>query len=389
MRVLKALGVSACLFIGACGKEVLPVQVQEVKILSTFEVSEGLVASRLVSAGCIQVVQKTEGVFAQFTSEECPKDTLLLPPQAVVFSLQMEILEGETVSPLRKDGVLVGEAKRLNNEKKTWAIRHLCQISDLHETPAPYFREVCTVEFNTGWETKRGRYASLKVVRLEDLARRKVLELETLRGRETIALQQAAQADLLQNTRRREREQAERELRDSRELLLEAQRGVRDSLASNLAVHRSLERSRAEAELKFAQREVQHQDLEVRFAQLEARRAQLLKDRMEEANRAKNREPELKKQLEELAGQLGEDNPSVKQLKGIVEQNRQLILGEEQRKSLEEEINYALLEAQKLEDSKKKYTDASNAVIEKKRQLVQIDRLPKITVPDGETVPSP
>jgi hypothetical protein len=178
-------------------------------------------------------------------------------------------------------------------------------------------------------------------------------------------------------------------LRDSRELLLEAQRGVRDSLASNLAVHRSLERSRAEAELKFAQREVQHQDLEVRFAQLEARRAQLLKDRMEEANRAKNREPELKKQLEELAGQLGEDNPSVKQLKGIVEQNRQLILGEEQRKSLEEEINYALLEAQKLEDSKKKYTDASNAVIEKKRQLVQIDRLPKITVPDGETVPSP
>lgn len=346
----------------------------------------------------MQAVERPEGMVAEFSSEECPTDLALLPESSLAFTLTMDLSPGGGLALLRREGVLVGEAQKTSESEpeSTWVLRHLCQISDSQLAYERYFSEVCSVEFEPDFGPKLGRFRALDVVTLEALARRKISESKNLKLKETSALLQSAQFEVSQVQLRRERDQALLDRADSLEKLAEARRGVRDSVASNLTVHRGLERTKAEAELEAAKNDVQYFELSIRFAKAEHRRAQMLKERLDSSVRAKSREMELKKQLELFEKQIPAKEVDTQQAKQfrmvldqmqiVLDQNRHLILNDEERRKLEEEATFAASEAERLTELEKdKLPAALNQAVEKKRQLSQLDRLP----PPTEAVSDP
>ncbi len=375
--------------IAGCGK---PTEIQSAPargdLLSYVHLPEALTATRLLSAGCIQFVGVSNRVVAEFSAQDCPSVPALLPLESIVFSLSVEISASGNEASLKKDGVLVGEISRTDSASP-WLIRHLCQISDVALPADGYFAEICRLDFESEFGPRVGRFRALEVVDLQDLARSKVSEEQALKGRELLALKQSAEMRETEQKLRQEKEEALVQWRASSEMLAEAQRGVRDSVASNLTVHRGLERTKAEAELEAAKSEVQYLELSIRFAKAEQRRAGLLKERLEESERAKNRETELMKQIEALKQQ----NPNggaedIKQLQVVLDQNRNLIFSDEVRRKFEEEATFAASDAEKLTElEKEKLPAALNRAVEKKRQLSQLERLPVIEAAPEDVYP--
>lgn len=380
-RIAKNIGVGVLLVgIAACGsEETVPARGRLIAYLS---VGPTLQASRLSAGGCIQIVESPAGERrAEFSRDACPAtEADLLPAESVAFALA--ITSGEDVSTLqlKKDGITVGETSPLDPlESKALRygfIKHLCQISDPALPSRRYFSELCRLKFVAEGE-REGRYESLELVSVEELARTKVEENDALKEKELQSRDRANRYEAAQESFRREMDAARVKSEEAREALAEAQKGVRDSMASNLSVHQGLERMKARAELDFARLNVRYIEAQLRFARAEQRRAQLIKERIEASERAKSRAAEIAKQLERYEKAGIRDSDQQKTLKAVADQNKSFIISDADKIPLEEDMTFALAEAERIDKlEKEELPSANNLIIEKRDEVSRLEGPP-------------
>jgi hypothetical protein len=364
----------------SCGKAAVSNPEPRGTVIGVAWTTPGLSASRLVGAGCVQVVRSSDKKeFVEFSQSTCPTPASgLLPAEAVVFRVPVET-RGDTLA-LVNDGVPIGLlANPIPAGKEgvpEWSFVHLCQVSDPSRAADPVFAEVCRVSFVTDGGEKQGRYLALRITPLEELARRKVADIKNLGDKEVRVMQRLAAVEREQEMARREMIKAQTDRNEAREALAEAQRGVRDSVASNLTVHRLLERTKLEAELEYAKKEARIYDQKIHAANMERERAALLKRRLEDSDRAKNREDAIAKRLEFFKTNGAAEADEFKQNQSLLDQNRALILTEEERRKVEESITYASAEAEKLKDLTEQSRLVLDQIIEARDNVIKLDRQP-------------
>jgi hypothetical protein len=375
---------------------------QKRQLVGHVRADRGLTTSRLQRAGCVQVVRTPSGdEVVEFASQECPSAGELTAEEAIVFSASLvrNATLRTSAQMIRADiplGTLSLHPSSEEEKFEVWSFDHFCQISDPSIAPDPFFNEICEVVFASEDSERAGRYEAIRVIPLEVLARNKISEREKFLLSESEWKRRAAESESLSERVRRDRDKAWTDRQEAQESLAEAQRGVRDSMASNMTVRRTLERSHAQAELDAALKEVRYLELSVRFAKGEQQRATFLKERMDASEEAKRRDTEIESQISAfnaVVGDAGVQSPSpetsvtvapaidepkeLKLLRQVQTQNRQWILAEDARKKMEEEMTFALAESKQLAElENEKLPAALGLVIRKKDALNKIDRLP-------------
>jgi hypothetical protein len=344
-------------------------------VLGQVLAEDTLASSRLVAAGCVQVVKLSSGEeAANFSTQDCPPDSQLLPPESTAFSLRLLRMRDPNTADLYQSSTPVGALIRTEQKPsgfEVWKFVHLCQISDPESTADGYYAEVCQLHFGAD-----GRYQAIRTATIEALARSKSSLLLEAEANEGTLKKRISASEWSAEKMRRDRDKALVDRQESQNALAEAQRGVRDSMASNLTVQRSMERARASAEMEYALREMRYLELRARFAKAEQKRAALLQERLDAADSAKSRDVELRKQIEELAASPDADPAKVASLKMGLEQNRLLLLEEDDRRKIQEETTFALAESKQLTElEQEKIPAALKAVIQKKDAVGLIDRL--------------
>ncbi len=374
---LNRLGLLFLATVLGCGQTPSPLNSQEPASTVSGQVLalDTLASSRLVAAGCVQIVKlKTGAESAVFSRLECPPGPEPLPPESIVFSLQLVRASDESKADLLQESTPVGALVRTEQKPsgfEVWKFVHFCQISDPESSRDRYYAEVCHLNFGSD-----GRYESVRAASIEALARSKATLLLETEANEGTLKKRIATSELSAEKMRRDRDKAWIDRQESQNALAEAQRGVRDSMASNLTVQRSMERARASAEMEYALREMRYLELCARFAKAEQKRASLLQERLDASDSAKNRDADLRKQIEELAAQPEPDSAKISALKTGLEQNKTLFLEEDERRKIQEETTFALAEAKKLAElEQEKIPAALKAVIQKKDAVGLIDRL--------------
>ncbi len=375
------IGLSAWLV--GCGKAPVTNPGPRATVIGVAMVSPALSASRLVSAGCVQIVRfpdKKEVV--EFSSVSCPVPASgILPEATVVFRVDVEPKDDRLV--LRHQGASVGllsDATPAGAEGvPVWLLAHLCQISDPTVHPDPLYSELCRVDFETDGGEKQGRYRSLRITPLEELAALKIAEMNNLRNKQTYVQGRLAAVEREQEMARREMLKAQAERSEALESLAEAQRGVRDSVANNLTVNRRLERKELEAQLEYAKKDARISELRINAANRAKDRAADLASRVENSDRAKLREDAIQKKLDYYRQRGESDGEEARQVQAFFDQNRALILSDEERRKLEELITFANAEAEKIKDLTEERRAAQVRIIERTDDLVKLDGQPPPT----------
>lgn len=363
-------------FLG-CGKDTSPLSSPEPSGTVSGQVlaQDNLASSRLVAAGCVQIVKLRSGEEnALFSKQDCPTETDLLPTSNLAFSLRLSRASSENKADLFLESTPVGALVRTEQRAsgfEVWRFVHLCQISDPESPRDGYYAEVCQLHFGAD-----GRYEAVRASTVEALARSKSALLLETEANEGTLKKRIATSELAAEKMRRDRDKAWIDRQESQNALAEAQRGVRDSMASNLTVQKSMERARASAEMEYALREMRYLELCARFAKAEQKRASLLQERLDSADAASSRDTDLRKQIETLTAQPETDPAKLSALKMALEQNRPLLLEEDERRKIQEETTFALAEAKKLAElEQEKIPAALKAVIQKKDAVGEVDRL--------------
>lgn len=380
-RIGKNLGGGLLLLvIVACGsEESVPARG---RLIAYLTVASSLQASRLSAGGCVQVVETPSGERqAEFSREVCPPaETDLLPSESIAFSLSLVPGADLATWQLKKDGITVGETSSLDAVEgkalRYGFIKHLCQVSDPALPSRRYFSELCRLKFVAAGD-REGRYETLEIVPLEELARSKVDENDALKEKELQSRDRANRYEAAQESFRREMDAARVKSEEAREALAEAQKGVRDSMASNLTVHQGLERIKARAQLDVARLNVRYIEAQLRFARAEQRRAQLIKERIEASERAKSRAAEIAKQLERYQRAGIRESDQEKTLKAVADQNKSFILSDTEKVRLEEDMTFALAEAERIDKlEKEELPNANNLIIEKRDEVSRLEGPP-------------
>ncbi len=388
-KIAKSFGGALCIsslilgLVGCGSEETVPARG---RLIAYLFAGASLQASRLHAGGCIQIVETPIGERrAEFSREVCPAaETDLLPVESVAFFLTLGTVDDSPALRLKKDGIAVGEISSLEpvagKALRYGLIKHLCQVSDPALSERRHFSELCRLKFVLEGE-REGRYETLEMVSVEELARTKVAENDALREKELQSRDRANRYEAAQESFRREMEAARLKSDEAREALAEAQKGVRDSMASNLAVHQGLERTKARGELNAAQLNVRYLEAQLRFARAEERRAKLIKDRIEASERARGRAAEIDKQLELL----NPDSEQEKTLRAIADQNLSFVLSDPEKRRMEEDITVAVVEANRIEKLEKEISDANNLIIHKRDEVSRLEGPPVGKIDDQES----
>ncbi len=382
MELRKAVWILVLLlWVAGCGKPVEPqAPSQRGEVVGSIEVPPGLKNSRLVSAGCVQVVKKNQGMWAEFSHSDCPEPReTLLPAESTVFELLAVQKPGENLLELKMHENVIGFANGVGEsggDFSVWNLVHLCQISDPDQPAVLHFSELCEVVFETLNENQMGRYRQLQLRSLEQVAKSKIHEIERLKSKDVATMKRFAFLERELELGRKELDRARRERQLVREALADAQRGVRDSIASNFTVNRLLERQKLEVELKEAVKDAKFYEVSIRLAGLEKERAALLRKSLDNSELAKSREEGIRKQLQALREQGGVDSEEGKKLQAVFDQNHALILSEAERRKVEESLTFSTAEAERVKDLIDRAAKVNRLIIDKKDELDSFDRQP-------------
>jgi len=341
--------------------------------------SAGLRASRLSTAGCIQWVHG-ETETAEFSSASCPGEGKLVAKALVKFSLTIRTTEAGSAELLLA-GIPVGKIdEESGTDGKPWVVRHLCQLSDPEQTPQKPFAELCRVRFQTETGEEQGRYQSVALFTLEEVAQSKLDGLRNIGQQDQFSREKALSLDRAQQALREELRRAGDDRQAALEALADARRGIQQSFASSVTAKRALERTEAEAALRLAEAEARYVESEIRFANSERRRAALLKDRLAAAEGAERLEKSARALLSSYERAGVKTSDEITTLLAVLDQNKLLLLTEDQKREMAQEISFATGEAERLVELEGKKSPASLRLVnDKKDALERLLRLPPET----------
>lgn len=378
-RVLLLVAIASGMFSG-CGKPPeAPVAQVRGTVVGEISLPDSMRATRLLKAGCIQLVHRTSGEkVAEFSQSACPADPAQLLPEADI-AFEASVEQNVDVLILRKDTVQIAEALAIDGQV-IW--RHLCQISDPTLPVDRYFAQVCRVEFLQGTGEKVGRFQSLRIATVEEIARTSDKETSALsaKGKDTVT--RLIELERERQAIRRELESARLENESLHTSLNDAKRSENASIAAGTADRRMANRAKIMAELQTAEFGSEIAILKRQLAKADKEHAELLRRRLEDSDRAKGREDAIAKQIEvyQTEGRLATDEGKL--LQAIFDQNRALILSAEERRRMEEQVNLAEAAASAIVKYSEEAAVFQLAMINKKNELNNFDRKPQ--TPTGE-----
>ena len=131
-----------------------------------------------------------------------------------------------------------------------------------------------------------------------------------------------------------------------------------------------------EAELEYASRDAKYYELSAQLANLERERAEVLRKKLEEADRAKTHEDALTKKMEFYKSHGITESDEYKLLQTMFDENHTRVLSKEDRRKMEQAIAVAMANAKKVDELNEKARVAYSTVIEKKDELNVLNRLP-------------
>ncbi len=384
--------------LAACSNATVPASVDSRVLRGHVSVGPNLKATRLVSGGCIQLIEKSNVLYASFFSEPCPVEPKeILPDGKLAFEVEVRSTQDSSLLDVLKDDLKLGELRVVAGEPPTWIIRHFCQFSDPTLRVNRLYSTLCSVRFEGDPGENTGRFKELKIASLTELADQTISDREEWVLADRRMSMRFDRVDRNYQTMRRELEEREATFARTEEELTAAQTKLAGLDQSQKSVRRALDIARATAEVEKANRIKSEIMNSIMIYEQQMPDVALLDRQIKHSESAKIQEQEILAQFGDRFG-AGSVNGSQQQLqlKKALDLVRQYILTPEQSDRIKElksiselyRDKIASLRANEYEPAYKRAMDALKVLIDA-QGLVSADEVPALQDPPPPSTEPP